>query len=365
MRKLNLFLVFLCLLLFTTACESVNNSASYSLSSPDAHSNGYSVAIGSIQEYALPQTGSGAMRPAIDSKGRLWFGEMSHNFLAMFDPRTQTFTQITPPHGAYSVMGVVVAKDDTIWFAEQDANYIGHYIPTTKQFQTYSLSMVHTVDPGNAKKTLSLPSGPNDLAFDTRGNLWFTEMNADSLGMLNTHTGAVKQYPLSKTRSVQTLSPYGITVDAHGMVWFTESTTNHFGRLDPDTGSIKLFTIAGANVPLMEIASDSHGIIWATSFNANMLVRLDPKTGSFTTYAAPSTSQGSGGLYGLLITSSGELWVTVPAENALARFDTAKQRFIYSTIPSASSFPFGLVMDTQHNIWFTEAGSDKLGMLHV
>ncbi len=303
------------------------------------------------------------MRPAIDSKGRLWFGEMSHNLLVMFDPHTQTFTQVTPPHGAYSIMGVVVAKDDTIWFAEQDANYIGHYIPTTKQFQTYNLPMVHTVDPSNAKKTLTLPSGPNDLAFDTHENLWFTEMNADSLGMLNTHTGRIEQYPLSKTKSVQTISPYGVTVDAHGMVWFTESTKNAIGRLDPTTGTIQLFTIKGADVPLMEIASDSHGIIWATSFNANMLVRLDPKTGLFTTYTAPSTSQGSGGLYGLLITSNNELWVTVPAENAIAHFDVNIHHFLYSAIPTAASFPFGLVIDAQNNMWFTEAVSDKLGML--
>lgn len=364
MRKINFFLVSLCLLLFITACEGVNNSASYSLSSPKASDNAQSSAIESFQEYALPQTGSGMMRPAIDSKGRLWFGEMSHNFLAMFDPHTQTFTQITPPHGAYSIMGVVVASDDTVWFAEQDANYIGHYFPTTKHFQTYSLPIVHTPDPGDVHKLLALPSGPNDLVFDLHGHLWFTEMNSDSLGMLNVHTGTIKQYPLSKTKSVQTLSPYGITVDAHGTVWFTESTTNHIGRLDPGTGIIKLFTIAGGPVPLMEIASDTHGTIWATSFNANMLVRLDPLTSALTTYSAPSTTQGSNGLYGLIVTASGELWVTVPAENALARFDTDTHHFIYHSIPTAASFPFGLVMDAQHNVWFTEAGSDKLAMLH-
>ena len=303
------------------------------------------------------------MRPAIDSRGRLWFGEMSHNFLTMFDPHTQTFVETMPPHGAYGVMGVVVATDDTVWFAEQEANYIGHYFPDTKHFQTYSLPILYTPDPSNSKKMLALPSGPNDLALDIHGNLWFTELNADSIGMLNTHTSIVHQYPLSSTKSVQTLSPYGITVDTHGMVWFTESTSNRIGHLDPSTGNIRLFTMAGSPVPLMEIASDVHGIIWATSFNANQLVRLDPAIGVFTSYNAPSTSQGSGGLYGLTITSSGEVWVTVPAENALARFDTSNHHFIYHIVPSHDSFPLGLVDDAQHHIWFSEAGSDKIGML--
>ena len=304
------------------------------------------------------------MRPTIDSKGRLWFGEMNRNFLTMFDPHTQTFKQIIPPHGAYSIMGVLAAPDDTIWFAEQDANYIGHYFPATQHFQTYSLPTLHTSDPSNAKNVLTLPSGPNDIAFDTHSNLWFTETNADSLGMLNTHTGVIKQYPLSHLKSVQTLSPYGVTVDVHDMVWFTESVTNHIGRLDPRSGKISLFTVASTSpIPLMEIASDTHGIIWATSFNADQLLRLDPTTGVFTSYTAPSTTQDNSGLYGLIVTANNEVWVTVPAENALARFDTTTNHFIYHTIPSPSSFPFGLAVATNHNIWFTESGSDKIGML--
>jgi streptogramin lyase len=50
-----------------------------------------SSATGTFYEYSLPQTGSGIMRPAIDHKGRIWFGEMGHNYLGVFDPRTHTF----------------------------------------------------------------------------------------------------------------------------------------------------------------------------------------------------------------------------------------------------------------------------------
>ena len=363
-HNISLFIILLCSLLLVTACEGPISSTISSTATTNNHNNTSNSAIGSFREYSLPQTGSGIMRPAIDSKGRLWFGEMSRNFLTMFDPHTQTFEQIVPPHGAYSIMGILAAPDDTIWFAEQDANYIGHYFPTTQRFQTYNLPTLHTPDPSNAKNILTLPSGPNDIAFDVHGNLWFTEMNADSLGMLNTQTGVIKQYPLSRMKSVQTLSPYGITIDAHGMVWFTESASNRVGRLDPHTGAIHLFTIASTSpVPLMEIASDIHGIIWATSFNANQLLRLDPATGVFTSYTAPSATQGSGGLYGLVITTNNEIWVTVPAENTLARFDTTTNHFIYHAIPSPSSFPFGLVVDASHNIWFTESSSDKIGML--
>jgi len=44
------------------------------------------------------------MRPAIDHEGRIWFGEMGLNHLAVFDPRTRTFRQVTPPQGRSGIM---------------------------------------------------------------------------------------------------------------------------------------------------------------------------------------------------------------------------------------------------------------------
>jgi len=259
------------------------------------------------------------------------------------------------------MMGVVVAPDDTIWFAEEYANYIGHYFPTTKQFQIYPLPRLTVPDPSNPGKMLSLPSAPNDLAFDRRGNLWFTEFNADSLGRLDLHTGRIQHYPLSAKKSVQVLDPYGVTVDQEGMVWFTEATNNHVGRLNPTTGKVSFFTPPGPNRSLMEVASDSHGTIWITSFSDGLLLRLDPQTGTFTPYYAPSTGGNAGGLYGLVVTPAGEVWVTVPAENVIARLDVAANHFVYYHIPTSGSLPIGIAMDANHSIWFTEV--DKIGML--
>jgi len=269
---------------------------------------------GEFREFPLPQSDSQIMRPATDHEGRIWFGEMGRNFLAVFDPRTQAFQQMTPPRGHYGVMSVQVASDDTIWFVEQYANYIGHYFPTTGHYQVYPLPTLSVPDPSHAGKTLSLPSAPNELA-----------------------------------------------LDAHGTVWFTESSNGSIGRLDPTTGGIRFFTPPGPTMPLMEIASDTHGIIWATSFSAGLLLRLDPRTGTFTPYYAPFTGPGTGGLYGLVVTPTGEIWVTVLAENVVARLDVVAHRFIYYAIPTPGSEPLGIVMGANHTLWFTEV--DKIGML--
>ena len=301
------------------------------------------------------------MRLAVDHEGRLWMGEMGRNALAVFDQRTQAFQEITPPYGRYGIMGIQVAADDTIWFAEQYANYIGHYLPATGQFHLYPLPTVTAPDPSNAGKTLTLPSAPNDLVLDRHGDVWFAEFNVDRLGRLDPHTGRMRQYALAGNKTAQQLALYGVTVDSQGMVWFTEMGAQHIGRLDPATDRIQYFPLPGVHVPLMEIASDAHGMIWATSFSSGLLLRLDPRTGAVTSYYASLSGADPGGLYGLAVASSGDVWVTILAENALARLDAATHHFVYYRVPTENSGPLALVAGAEQTLWFTE--TDKIGVL--
>jgi virginiamycin B lyase len=367
--RLPLVFILLILLVLLSACGSpAFTSSNPGVSGTPSHAQSQSslstqTAIGKFQEFALPQANSGLMRPAIDTQGRLWFGEMNRNYLASFDPHTGKFWQQTPPHGQYGIMGIVAAPDDTIWFAEQEANYIGHYFPQTGQYQTYQLPTITRPNPSDSSKMLHLPSAPNDLALDTHGTLWFTQLNANAIGSLNTANGSIHQYPLTSDPKAHALNPYGITVDAQGIVWFTSSTNNRLGRLNPTNGQISYFTPSGVSAPLMELVSDPHGAIWATTFNGGQLLRFDPTRSTFTIYDAPAPNGNPGALYGLTVASNGDIWVTVGSANLVARLDTRQQRFIYYAVPTPNSLPFGLVEGPDHTIWFTESGGNKIGML--
>jgi virginiamycin B lyase len=322
------------------------------------------IAAGAFHEYPLPRADSEVMRPAIDQQGRIWFGAMGQNALVAFDPRTRSFQYLTPPHGHHGIMGVQAAHDNTIWFAEQFANYIGHYFPVTGRYKIYPLPRLTIPDPSHAGRTIALTIAPNELALDAHNNVWFTELNADRLGKLDPRSEHMWHYPLSSKTSVQTLLPYGVTVDPQGKVWFTEAGSNRLGRLDPATGALHLFTVPQSHTLLMEIASDAHGIIWVTSFTPGLLLRFTPGSGTFTNYTTPFTKGSeSSALYGLLVTSAGDVWVTILAENVIARLDVAANRFIYYRIPTRGSLPLGLVMDANHNFWFTCV--DNIGLLQL
>ncbi|HLI07407.1 MAG TPA: hypothetical protein VKV40_12630 [Ktedonobacteraceae bacterium] len=353
-------LIFLSLLLAACSGSGMQPAGSDNTATPSV-----SVITGNFQEYPLPQKNSALMRPAIDHEGRIWFGEMGKNYLANFDPRTQTFQQMTPPHGLDGIMGVEVAADDTVWFAEQTANYIGHYFPTTRQFTVYPLPTLSIPDPSNAHRTLSLGSAPNDLALDAQGNVWFTELNADALGMLNVRTGTIKQYPLTPHKSVQKLDPYGITVDPEGNIWFTEANQTRLGHLDPRTGQIGYFSPQGLNDPLMEVTSDAQGNIWATSFSSGLLLSFNPRTSTFKPYYATIKGESAGGIYGVAAAPNGEIWIAVTSENAIASLNVAANSLTFYPIPTQASLPFGLVIAPNHTIWFTESGTDQIGMLQL
>jgi virginiamycin B lyase len=124
----------------------------------------------------------------------------------------------------------------------------------------------------------------------------------------------------------------------------------------------------GKNIALMEITSGTHGTIWITTFNS-ILLSLDSATGNFRTFYAPTVSapaSGTGGLYGVVTDpTTGEIWVTVASQNVLAHLDVASGRFTYYPIPTPSSLPLGIMAGANNTFWFTEAGSDKIGMLQL
>ncbi|GHO45531.1 hypothetical protein KSX_36940 [Ktedonospora formicarum] len=319
---------------------------------------------GRFSEYVLPQSRSGLMRPAVDSQGRVWFSEMSRNYLSMFDPRSGAVQQMTPPGSAGGLMGVAVASDDTIWFAEESGNFIGHYNPQTRQFKNYSLPELTVPDPQNARKQLTLPLAPNELTFDAHGNLWFTELNADAVGLLNIKTGKIRQYPLASPPSVQKLNPYGLTLDRQGNIWVALSSSSQLVRLDPISGKIHRYPLPDQESYLMQVTTDRQGNIWASGFNKPLLLKFEPASERFTTYKVTSSANegASGTIYDVVALANGDVWVTAPSENALARLDAKTRTFSFYRIPTAGAFPFGLTVTTDESLlWFTESVSDKFG----
>src|SRR5204863_7835409 len=101
MMRVTVITCFTLLIFILAACADTTTSPS-STSNSTTETPAISIQTNSIpgipgtataREYPLHQTNSGMMRPVIDHQGRIWFGEMGHNYLPGFDPATQTCRQ--------------------------------------------------------------------------------------------------------------------------------------------------------------------------------------------------------------------------------------------------------------------------------
>ena len=69
---------------------------------------------------------------------------------------------------------------------------------------------------------------------DAQDRYWFAMYGADRIGMLDTNTGELKEWPLRKY-----FTPYGASApDKEGYIWAPSNTSDRLARLDPETGEV-------------------------------------------------------------------------------------------------------------------------------
>jgi len=132
------------------------------------------------------------------------------------------------------------------------------------------------------------------------------------------------------------------------------------------------YDVPTSNAAPLALTVDRNGIVWFTESNASKLGRFDPRTDTFTEYKVP----GVGDMWGITIDQSGNIWFTQyslkgsvnpggliePGGNGrLIRFNPSDGNFTVITIPTAGSFPFRIIPDTEGRMWFTELLGNRIG----
>ncbi len=335
---------------FTGVTNALNapaatHPAASATSSPNSgQASGRGVAPANERVYTLPNSNPGLMNPAVDQRGRVWFGEMGANKLAMLDPQTGKVSEWTPPNGQYNIMSEVVDQRGIVWFTEEAANYIGRFDPGAQTFQTYPLNTV------NGKS-----AGPEALAIDGQGNLWFTEVTAGALGRLDPATGKLTIFPLPATPPGGQAYPYALTITPDGHVWYGNLTGGAVGWLDPATGKVTQYSTPDPKAEVYAMAVGPDGAVWYTQLLASAIGRIDPATGKITTVTVPSAAGAPATLYSL-ITRDNALWLTSTGANALVRYVPSTGQFSFLTLKQPQSVPFGLALAPDGALWFTADG---------
>jgi streptogramin lyase len=230
--------------------------------------------------------------------------------------RFQTFVLPNPDQGhrVLGPHGITQAKDGHVYTAEIDESSIGELDPETGK-------VTHYVTPTR--------STPHTIRSDSKGNVWFTEMQGVSkVGELEASTKKIREWDPSPGDT--NAHYYGMTVDQKDRVWAVGMTSHKIVGYDPKTDKWSVYATPTQPSGPRRPTVDSKGKVWFSEHIGQALGMLDPDTGKITEYKDPFKY---GGGYECYADSQDNIWVTLRSYGVLARFDQKTKTYTYFPEP--------------------------------
>jgi streptogramin lyase/plastocyanin len=322
-----------------------------------------SVVNGYFRQYALDKINSGPAIIAIDEENGIWTALAKTGKLAHLSNEVVTLYDIgieSRPVGL--AIGTRANKHQgAIWIAASYDNKLIRFDKVTKQTREYKIE-------GENSWPFNIALGPN-------GEIWFTQRASGRIGLLNPATGATTHYDIQTPNC----GPAGLAVDPRtGEVWFTESYADRIGRLNPATGEIKEYSMGEKSTGLVSgpagLAVDKDGGVWFAKLEGK-IGYLAPGAETIKLLDVPADSKRPAGI---TVSPSGDVWLVALDGNLLLRYRPAAGEFTQYPLPTGepdnqpgtppfakTSRPFGIAVDSQGNVWFSEQYTGQLGVLDM
>jgi virginiamycin B lyase len=238
---------------------------------------------GKVTEYPLPllqpNAPTGSLNLEFDPKGNPWVAMMYQQATATLDRKTGKVTAYpVPPEFANPKVqiGMVDPRhsdvDGKVWFSDGGSHTLFRLDPATGK-------MDH-IDP-----FASMPKhahGEYGIVSDPKNDLWFFDFADRNVGYTDKDTGATTLYAVPTPAS----RPRRGHMDANGRIAFAEFAADRVGVFDTKTDQIKEFPVPENFAPY-DAVLDKNGEIWTGGMNADTIIRIDPKTGQSVGYLLP------------------------------------------------------------------------------
>ncbi len=292
-----------------------------------------------------------------------------------------TFRYFTAPTRNFT-HSLSIGADGKVWFTEFDylSNKVGSFDPANQQFQEYESPTPRSV--------------PHNPWVARNGMVWFSEVIARKLAVIDPETGKITEYPVPDKAGLHTLredsqgniltsgnvtrfnphtqtftvlgtpSTYDVAVDAHDNAWGASGTEGKEGlfRVDSKTGDIKIYPVADMK-SVRGIEVDAQQNVWFGDVTNHRLGKFDQKTGQFTYYKPPTSNFGA---YGIVIDKkTGTLWIADFLGANLDRFNPTTGKFIEYPFPDRKQMDRFFSLDPQGRVWFTDFTNGRIGVLET
>jgi copper transport protein len=199
------------------------------------------------------------------------------------------------------------------------------------------------------------------MAFDSHNQLWFIDPLLKNLGQFNISNGTSKLY---KIPSQGVLS--AITVDQNNNnVWITAPVANNVLRFNPQSRNFTIFTLPTANAqPLGIIADQTSGQIWIAE-GIGKLANINPedkyKISEYAPKGQNNTLKSPTAVFADPIT--GDIYISQHDGHTVSVFSPLLKTFKDFPPLDPNGLPFGMSMDSYHNLWVAEHTINKIAVI--
>jgi virginiamycin B lyase len=259
---------------------------------------------GKVTSYKFPTRNGGVASThgiATDPEGNIWANNQADSHLLMFDPKTEQFTEFVRPEGMPGARNTVAIDQKihkgAIWSAT---------------FQDKAVKL----DPVTGKSIFQ------------NGAL-----------KLDPKTGKYSFYPLIAGKDT-----YGVTVDREGHAWYSSPGSDRVDVADAESGKTAeiVFEPTGPESGMAITEADNENYVKLTSLqnSATPLHNCPRRIG-----ADPNADV---------------VWVALYCADKIAKIDTHTHQVKQYALPHKYSYPYGLVVDNEHNVWINLNNTDMI-----
>jgi virginiamycin B lyase len=209
-------------------------------------------------------------------------------------------------------MGMEFNKDGNLWFTDQLNNAIWQYKTSQNKFER--------------NKVPTRGSYPIQIAFDSIGRVWLSEIFGKKLGVIdpnkteNNTSKGITEYEL-KNSEFETMGPVTISQDNRS-VWFTRVTSPMNEKTVKYSTSLPT---SNTTTTLLYWNTFKDGKVWFNEHEGNTIAYLDTANMTLVEFEIPSRSSLSGNTSNPLkfaLDNNGSVWVTEWTENKLGLLDS-------------------------------------------
>ena len=296
-----------------------------------------------IAELPIPLKPFGAFDLVVGADGHsVWVsGSDSGRVVGYSSPDTGVTPTIIKLRPGAFPHGITVGPDGAVYVTETGTNLGGNSIAR--------------LTPEGTQREFFLPAGaggPWGITSGPDGKLWFTEVEAGEVGRLDPLTGKIVEHALPTPDS----QPQGIVTGPDGALWGTEAGANRIFRMTLDGRATELRIPTPRSLPVSIVAGRG-GLLWVAEADGGKILRIS-RAGKFREFALP----GGGRPYGLASAPDGNVWFTDRGSNRVGLITPAGRIFTYP-LPTPNAQPTAIVPLGPGSFAFTELVANRLGTI--